>query len=71
MKTLVFQFNDLVEKIYNMPLEDKIELKNLLEHNISDSRRNEISTNFKNAQKEEKSGTLKYSSNINELKKML
>jgi hypothetical protein len=40
MGTLAFRFNDVVEKIYSLPLEDKLELKNLLERNISEERRN-------------------------------
>jgi hypothetical protein len=35
-------FNSVVEAIYNLPLESRLELKTLLEHNIADSRRSEI-----------------------------
>ena len=35
MKTQAIQFNDLADQIYGMPLEDKLELKNLLVHNIA------------------------------------
>lgn len=71
MKTQVTQFNNIVETIYNLPLEDKLELKNLLEHNIADSRRNEIASNYKQAQEEQKEQKLKFSSNIEDLKQML
>lgn len=71
MKTAAHDFNSVVESVYNLPLEYKEELKNLLEHNISDARRQEIADNFKDAQKAEKSGKLKFSSSIKELKKML
>ena len=71
MKTQTIQFNDLVDQIYNMPLEDKLELKNLLEHNIADSRREEIANNAKKTKEENKSGKLSFSSNITELKNML
>lgn len=71
MKTQVTQFNNIVETIYNLPLEDKLELKNLLEHNIADSRRNEIASNYKQAQEEQKAQKLKFSSNIDDLKQML
>jgi hypothetical protein len=67
MKTQAIQFNDLVDLIYNMPLEDKLELKNLLEHNFAESRREEISNNAKKAKEEHKSGKLSFSSNIAEL----
>jgi hypothetical protein len=60
-----------VEKIYSLPLEDKLELKNLLEHNISEERRNEIVVNFKKSKVEHQSGKLKFSSELDELKKML
>jgi len=71
MKTQAVPFNDLVDKIYNMPLEDKLELKNLLEHNIADSRREEIANNAKKTKEDHKSGKLRFSSNISELKNML
>ncbi|MEP6582898.1 MAG: hypothetical protein ABJA90_01475 [Ginsengibacter sp.] len=65
------EFNSIVETIYNLPLEEKQELKNLLEHNIADSRRDEVALNYKQAQEEYKAGKLKFSSSIKELKKML
>jgi hypothetical protein len=71
MKTQAIQFNDLVDQIYGMPLEDKLELKNLLEHNIADSRREEIACNLKKAKEEHKSGKLYFSTSITELKNML
>ncbi|MFC3362650.1 hypothetical protein ACFOG5_05620 [Pedobacter fastidiosus] len=61
----------MVDTMYNLPLEDRLELKELLEHNIADSRRDEIEANLKAAKKEYKSAELKFSSNINQLKKML
>jgi RNAse (barnase) inhibitor barstar len=71
MGTLAFRFNDVVEKMYSLPLDEKLELKNLLERNISDERRNEIVTNFKKAKEEHKAGKLKFSSKLDELKNML
>lgn len=71
MKTLSLQFNDFVDKIYSLPLEDKVELKNLLEHNIAESKRNEIAENYMLARAEEEAGKLMFSSNIAELKKIL
>ena len=64
-------FNTVVENIYNLSLEDKVELKTLLEHNIADAKRDAIAVNFKKAKDEEKLGKLKFSSNIKQLKKML
>ncbi len=71
MKTQAIQFSDLVDQIYGMPLEDKLELKNLLEHNIAEARREEIAANSKKAKQEYKSGKLNFSSSITELKTML
>jgi len=71
MRTQAIEFSSIVETVYNMPLEDRMELKNLLEHNIADSRRDEIVSNFKKTQQEVKAKELKFSSNIQELKKML
>ncbi len=66
-----YQFSEMVEKIYNLPLQDKMELKNLLEHNIAEERRNEIDVNYKKSKQEHNSGNLHFTSNINDLKKML
>lgn len=71
MKTFAFRFNDIVDKIYSLPIEEKVELKNLLENNIAESRRNEIASNYAKSREEEKSGKLESSSDINELKNML
>ncbi len=71
MGTLSLRFKDFVEKIYSLPLEDKMELKNLLELNISDVRRKEIASNYSEARAEYKSGKLKFSSQIDALKNML
>jgi len=71
MKTIVLKFNNILESIYGLPLEDKEEIKILLEHNIADTRRNEIANNYKKSQLEHKSGKLRFSSKMNELKKML
>ncbi len=64
-------FNDAVEVITNLPLEEKEEIKDILEKNIIEERRREIYKNYKKSKKEVKEGKLKFSSNINELKKML
>ena len=63
-------FNRVVETLYSFPIDEKIELKTLLEHNIAETRRNEIANNFKKAQSEQSEGTLKFSDSIEDLKKM-
>jgi len=64
-------FNNIVETIYNMPLEDRIELKSLLEHNIADSRREETALSYKEAQEEHKARKLTFSDDTDELLKIL
>lgn len=64
-------FNFLVEKIYRLPLDEKQELKDILEHNIADSRRVEIALNYKKTQAEYKAGKLRFFSSVKDLKKML
>ncbi len=71
MKTFAFRFNNIVDKIYSLPIEEKAELKNLLENNIAESRINEIASNYAKTRGKEKSDKLKFSSDINELKNML
>lgn len=71
MKTQALKFNNIVATIYDLPLEERLEIKILLEHNIADARRNEIANNFKKAKGEVKSGTLEFSSNITDLRNML
>lgn len=71
MKTQTLKYSNIIETIYSLPLEDKIELKTLLEHNIADARRNEIEINYKKSQDEEKSGKLVFLSNLSELKELL
>ena len=71
MGAIINEFNTIVETIYNLPLDEKQELRNLLDHNIAETRRDEIALNYKIAQAEHKAGRLKFSSSIKELKKML
>ncbi len=71
MTSLINEFNIIVESIYKLPLEEKQELKNLLEHNIADARREEIALNYKLAQAEQKENKLKFSSSVKDLKKMI
>jgi hypothetical protein len=71
MKTLALNYNHIIETLYALPLEDRQEIKTLLEHNIADARRDEIEQNFRKSKEENKSGKLKISSEINELKTML
>ena len=71
MSTHILQFNALIEAIYSLPIEDRLEIKNLLEHNIADSHRDEIVNHFEQSLEYLKKGKLKFSSKVDELKKML
>lgn len=70
MATEQLKYNEIVEKIYKLPLELKKELKNLLENNIADERRTEIAKNLKRSRVEEKDGKLEYSSDVNQPKQI-
>ena len=71
MKTQEIKFNNIIDILYNLPIEEKVELKNLLERNIADARRDEMVSNYKQAQEEEKAQKLRFSSDIEELKQIL
>lgn len=71
MKVETMNFNNIMESIYRLPLEDRMEIITLLEHNVADSRREEIANNYKKSSLEHKAGKLKFSSKISDLKKML
>ena len=71
LRTQSAQFKDIVDSIYELPLEVRLELRNLLDLNIAEARRDEIARNYKKSQKELESGFLEFSSNINDLKKKL
>lgn len=68
MDSMKNQFNKIVASVYKLTLEEKQELNILLEHNIADSRREEIYLNYEKALKEEKEGKLESSSDITILK---
>ncbi len=71
MNSQTSNFTTVIETIYGLSLDEKVEIKDLLENNISDARRDLILSNYKKAKAEEKAGKLKFSSKISELKKML
>ncbi len=71
MEISEYRFDDIVELIICMPLEDKLKLKNLLEHHIAGERRKEMATNYQYSLNEYKSGKLKLSDHIDDLKRMI
>lgn len=64
-------FGNIVDAVYNLSLEERLELKDLLESNIAESKRTEFLRNGKEAKALEKSGKLEFSDNIDTLKRTL
>lgn len=64
-------FNDLVNNLRNLSLNEKMEIKNIVEKSIIDEQRKELHTHYIESRKEFKDNKLKFSSNINKLRKML
>jgi hypothetical protein len=64
-------FSDLVETVKDLSIDQKEELQMLLKQYLREERREEIYENFKLARAEEQQGKLKYSANINELKRSI
>lgn len=64
-------FEALVENMRSCSMEEKEELKFLLERELIEERREEIYQNHRRSLKELKGGKAKFSSSISELKKML
>jgi hypothetical protein len=68
---MAHNFNEVVERIFELPLEDKMELIDLLEHHIAEAKRDQISDNYKNALSDLNAGKMNFSSDIDVLKGML
>jgi len=64
-------FATLVEEIKKLPLEDKLELKYLIEKYVIEERRNKIYKNYKKSLIEAEQGKLKFSDDVDELMKEL
>jgi hypothetical protein len=64
-------FSDLVETVKDLSIDQKEELQMLLKQYLREERREEIYKNFELARAEEQRGELKYSANINELKRSI
>lgn len=65
------KFNDVVEIIKNLSTDEKIEISMLLQQYLREESRDEIYENFQVAQQEQQQGKLKFSNQINELKKLI
>jgi len=62
-------YNFLIDEIKKLPLDEKEDLKNLLDKYLIEEKRNNIYENFKESLSEVKEGRIKFSNNIDELKK--
>jgi len=73
LKVYIMQmtFNDLINKIRNLSLDEKIEIKEIIEKSIIDERRKEIQKHYLESKKEYNTGKLQFSRNISKLKKMI
>ena len=61
----------MVDTLYNLPFDQRIELSDLLIRNIALSRRQQFVENYQQAEIELAGGELTFSSNIDQLKTML
>ena len=71
MLAMSTSFESLVDQVRICSLEEKEELKFLLERALIEERRRQIATNHRRSQDEVKRGRLKFSSSLAELKKSL
>jgi len=68
---LIMSFTEIVDNIQNLPFDEKLEIKNLLDKYLIEERREEIYQNHLSAVEMADKGELKFSSNTDELMKML
>jgi hypothetical protein len=64
-------FTNIIEDMKTLSLEEKEELKFLLDRYVIEERRSEIYNNYKLSQKEFQENTLEFTSNIDRLKEMM
>jgi len=64
-------FNDVIESIKSLSLEEKWEIQLLLHHYIREDNREEILKNFQSAKVEQERGELVFSADIAELKNLI
>ncbi len=64
-------FSDLVNNVRNLSITEKIEIKNILEKSIIEEQRDDIYNFYLKSKEECKENKLKFSGNINQLKKMV
>jgi len=65
------KFENIIEEIKVMPIEMKLQLKELLEKYLIEERRAVIHKNFKKSRKEYRTGKLRFADKIDDLKRLL
>jgi hypothetical protein len=65
------KFNELIEAIKSLSLEEKKEIKFLIERYLIEERREEIYQNYKESLKELEEGKIKFTSSIDKLKETI
>lgn len=60
-------FDKVVDATYKLTVEETLEIKQLLEHNIIEAKKEDIYKNYKISSKQERNGTLTFSSDIKSL----
>lgn len=65
------KYNTLVEEVKKLSVEEKEELKFLIEKYLVEERREEIFKNYQESKKEIEEGQLEFSGDIKRLKEML
>jgi hypothetical protein len=63
-------FVEVVETVKQLSIEEKLELRGLLDNYLVEERRDEISKNFATSLREESEGKLAFSSDLAELEAM-
>lgn len=64
-------FNQFIDMVRELSLEEKEEIKSILEKDIIESRRAEIYQNYLDSKKEYNNGNLNFYDNIDDLKKSI
>jgi hypothetical protein len=64
-------FEVLVEQVRTRSVEEKEQLKFLIERDLVEARRRDIAENHKRSEEEAKGGKLKFASSIDDLKKII
>jgi flagellar motor switch protein FliG len=71
VQTMVAHFGNLVDEVRKLSIEEKEELKFLIEKYLAEERRKEIYDNYQESLKESRAVKLHFSHDLNNLKKSL